>query len=154
MKKTLFYLLAGVLSTLASAVCSAAAPANDVLTELQPSCPDIIRRIHDVGVETLRECMQTVYEDGPKRDRRLWIGDMYLESLANRYSFRNHQLTKHCLYLFAAMAADDGVLISNVFEEPEPHPQYGSYCLTYCLLWNSALLEYLKGRDGVLRRSR
>ncbi|MBR1414350.1 MAG: glycoside hydrolase [Prevotella sp.] len=126
---------------------TAQSSAGDVLTELQPSCPDMIRRIHDVGVETLRECMQTVYEDGPKRDRRLWIGDMYLESLANRYSFRNHQLTKHCLYLFAAMAADDGVLISNVFEEPEPHPQYGSYCLTYCLLWNSALLEYLKDTD-------
>ena len=103
-----------------------------------------LKRIHDVGVETLRECMQTVYEDGPKRDRRLWIGDMYLESLANRYSFKNNTLTKHCLYLLAGLAAEDGVLISNVFEEPEPHPQYGSYCLTYCLLWNSALLEYLK----------
>ena len=88
--------------------------------------------------------MQTVYEDGPKRDRRLWIGDMYLESLANRYSFKNNQMTKHCLYLFAGLAADDGIVISNCFEEPEPHAQLGSYCLTYCLLWNSALLEYLK----------
>lgn len=118
--------------------------AGEVLTSLEPTCPDIVRYINNVGIETLRECMQTVYEDGPKRDRRLWIGDMYLESLANRYSFRNFQLTKHCLYLFAALAAEDGVLISNVFEEPEPHPQYGSYCLTYCLLWNSTLLEYLK----------
>ena len=118
--------------------------AGDVLTALLPSCPDIVRDINNVGIETLRECMQTVYEDGPKRDRRLWIGDMYLESLANRYSFKNNQLTKHCLYLFAGLAAEDGVLISNVFEEPEPHPQYGSYCLTYCLLWNSTLLEYLK----------
>ena len=118
--------------------------AGEVLTELLPTCPDIVRNINKVGVETLRECMQTVYEDGPKRDRRLWIGDMYLESLANRYSFKNNALTKHCLYLFAGLAADDGIVISNVFEEPEPHPQYGSYCLTYCLLWNSALLEYLK----------
>lgn len=118
--------------------------AGDVATSLSASCPEQVRRIHDVGVETLRECMQTVYEDGPKRDRRLWIGDMYLESLANRHSFRNFQMTKHCLYLFAALAADDGILISNCFEEPEPHPQVGSYCLTYCLLWNSTLLEYLK----------
>ena len=118
--------------------------AGDVLTELLPSCPDIVRDINNVGIETLRECMQTVYEDGPKRDRRLWIGDMYLESLVNSYSFKNNQLTKHCLYLFAGLAAEDGVLISNVFEEPEPHAQYGSYCLTYCLLWNSTLLEYLK----------
>ena len=112
------------------------------------ACPvagdDVLTGIWRVGVETLRECMQTVYEDGPKRDRRLWIGDMYLESLANRYSFKNHQLTKRCLYLFAALAADDGILISNCFEEPKPHAQLGSYCLTYCLLWNSALLEYLR----------
>ena len=118
--------------------------AGDVLTSLQSGCPDIVRDINNVGIETLRECMQTVYEDGPKRDRRLWIGDMYLESLANRYSFKNNQMTKHCLYLFAGLAADDGIVISNLFEEPEPHPQSGSYCLTYCLLWNSTLLEYLK----------
>lgn len=118
--------------------------AGEVQTQLLPGCPDAIRRIHVTGVETLRECMQTVYEDGPKRDRRLWIGDMYLESLANRYSFQKYQMTKHCLYLFAALAADDGTLISNCFEEPVPHPQYGSYCLTYNLLWNSTLLEYLK----------
>ena len=123
---------------------NAQSSAGEVLTSLEPTCPDIVRHINNVGIETLRECMQTVYEDGPKRDRRLWIGDMYLESLANRYSFKNNQLTKHCLYLFAGLAAEDGVLISNCFEEPEPHPQYGSYCLTYCLLWNSTLLEYLK----------
>ena len=118
--------------------------AGEVLTQLEQGCPDIVRDINNVGIETLRECMQTVYEDGPKRDRRLWIGDMYLESLANRYSFKNNQMTKHCLYLFAGLAADDGIVISNLFEEPEPHPQSGSYCLTYCLLWNSTLLEYLK----------
>lgn len=118
--------------------------AGEVKTSLLASCPDEVQAINRVGIETLRECMQTVYEDGPKRDRRLWIGDMYLESLANRHSFQNHLMTKHCLYLFAALAADDGILISNCFEEPEPHPQAGSYCLTYCLLWNSTLLEYLK----------
>ena len=118
--------------------------AGEVLMQLEPGCPDIVRDINNVGIETLRECMQTVYEDGPKRDRRLWIGDMYLESLANRYSFKNNQMTKHCLYLFAGLAADDGIVISNCFEEPEPHAQLGSYCLTYCLLWNSTLLEYLK----------
>ena len=123
--------------------------AGEVLTQLEPGCPDIVRDINNVGIETLRECMQTVYEDGPKRDRRLWIGDMYLESLANRYSFKNNQMTKHCLYLFAGLAADDGIVISNCFEEPEPHAQLGSYCLTYCLLWNSALLEYLKDTGDI-----
>ncbi len=111
---------------------------------LAEGTPEMIRKINDISVETLRECMQTVYEDGPKRDHRLWVGDLYLESLANRFSFRNFQLTKRCLYLFAALTAEDGTIISNLFEYPEPHPQIGSYMLTYSLLFNSTLLEYLK----------
>ena len=111
---------------------------------LPETAPETIRRINEIAVETLHECMQTVYEDGPKRDHRLWLGDLYLESLANRWSFRNFDLTKRCLYLFASLAQEDGVVISNIFEHPEPHPQYGSYCLTYCLLFNSTLLDYLK----------
>lgn len=99
--------------------------------------------IRTVSVETLRECMQTVYEDGPKRDQRLWAGDLYLQAMANRYSFRNFELTKRCLYLFAALADEKGVIISNIFEKPTPHPQIGSYMLTYALIWNSTLLEYL-----------
>lgn len=120
-------------------LCSAAQPADGNTT--------ILDSIRTVSVQTLRECMQTVYEDGPKRDKRLWAGDLYLQSLANRYSFRNFDLTKRCLYLFAALAADDGTLISNIFEHPQPHPQEGSYMLTYCLLWNSTLLEYLIDTD-------
>ena len=69
---------------------------------LPPGTSEIMSRIHAVSVETLKECMQTVYEDGPKRDRRLWIGDLYLESIANCYSFRNHGLTRRCLYLLAS----------------------------------------------------
>ena len=75
-----------------------------------------LQAIYRVSVATLQECMQTVYEDGPKRDRRLWSGDLYLQSLVNRYSFRNFDLTKRCLYLFAALAADDGTIISNIID--------------------------------------
>lgn len=108
------------------------------------TAPEIIRDINQVALETLRECMQTVYEDGPKRDQRLWIGDLYLESLANAASFRQFDLTKRCLYLLAALAAEDGQLHANVFEKPSPHPQYGTICQDYSLLYNVALLEYLK----------
>ena len=111
---------------------------------LPAQAPERIRKINDVAVETLRECMQTVYEDGPKRDKRLWIGDLYLESLANNYSFRSHRLTKRCLYLLASLAAEDGRLHANVFETPQPHPQYGSHTLDYSLIYNVALLEYVK----------
>ena len=104
----------------------------------------LVRDIYEVGLNTLKECMQTVYEDGPKRDRRLWIGDLYLEALANAYTFKNHELTKHCLYLLAAFANDEGLLHATLLEKPQPHPQYGTHTLDYCLIYNVALLEYLK----------
>jgi alpha-L-rhamnosidase len=107
----------------------------------------LIKDIDRVGYITLKECMQTVYEDGPKRDSRLWIGDLYLESLANAYSFRNHKLTQRCLYLLAGLSADNGYLNANVFESPEPHPQKNSLLFDYCLLYNVALKEYLSATD-------
>ena len=87
----------------------------------------LVRDIYKVGLNTLKECMQTVYEDGPKRDRRLWIGDLYLEALANAHTFKNHELTKHCLYLLAAFANDEGLLHATLLEKPQPHPQYGTH---------------------------
>jgi len=109
---------------------------------LRDSCPEIFQKINNVGLNTLRNCMQTVYEDGPKRDQRLWIGDLYLQALANRYSFRNNALTKRCLYLFAGLAREDGVLFADIIEDPVPHPQYGSYIPSYALLWAVTLADY------------
>ena len=123
---------------------TAQSSAGPVRHSLPPTCSDRIRRIYDVGVETHRECMQTVYEDGPKRDQRLWIGDLYLEALANRHSFKNFDLTKRCLYLFAALAREDGVLFAPIIEDPIPHPQYGTYITPYALLWNVTLSDYFQ----------
>lgn len=123
---------------------TATSSASDIQPILQETTSRDIRDINQVSLETLKECMQTVYEDGPKRDQRLWIGDLYLESLANTYSFKQFDLTKHCLYLLAGLAAEDGRLHANVFENPKPHPQFESFCLTYSLLYNVTLLEYLK----------
>ncbi|MFV8341026.1 glycoside hydrolase [Flavobacterium sp. XS2P39] len=108
---------------------------------LAATTPELIKKIDQIGLNTLKECMQTVYEDGPKRDRRLWIGDLYLESLANIYSFKNHDLTKHCLYLLAGLSYEDGVAPSNVFERPTPHPQINPL-FDYALIYNVALKEY------------
>ncbi len=110
---------------------------------LSNSTDQIIKDIDKIGLNTLKECMQTVYEDGPKRDRRLWIGDMYLESLANSYTFRNFNLTKRCLYLFAGLSGEDGLLIGTVFETPKPHPQANQYLFDYSLLYNATLKEYV-----------
>jgi alpha-L-rhamnosidase len=102
----------------------------------------LIREIDRVGLATLKECMQTVYEDGPKRDQRLWIGDLYLESLSNLYSFKNHDLTKRCLYLLAGLSNPDGILNADLFEQPSPHA-HQTHLLDYCYLYNVALKEYV-----------
>jgi hypothetical protein len=115
-------------------------------TPLAKETPDLIKKIDQVGLNTLKECMQTVYEDGPKRDRRLWIGDLYLESLANQYSFKNNSLTKHCLYLLAGLSYKDGVAPSNVFERPTPHAQINPL-FDYALIYNVALKEYTFATD-------
>jgi alpha-L-rhamnosidase len=110
---------------------------------LAATTPDIIKDIDRVGLTTLKECMQTVYEDGPKRDQRLWIGDTYLEALANVYSFKNNDLTKRCLYMLAGLANDDGILNANAFELPQPHAQK-SRLFDYCFLYNVALKDYVE----------
>lgn len=113
-------------------------------TPLASTTPGLIAKIDKIGLNTLKECMQTVYEDGPKRDRRLWIGDLFLESQANIYSFKQHDLTKRCLYLLAGLAQEDGFLYCNVFETPTPHAQVSSpFLFDYSLLYNVALKDYL-----------
>lgn len=104
----------------------------------------LIAKIDKVGLNTLKECMQTVYEDGPKRDRRLWTGDLYLESIANMYSFKNHDLTRRCLYILAGLAQKNGYLYASTFETPQLHAQEGQpFLFEYSLLYNAALKEYL-----------
>lgn len=123
--------------------CKAVTSAAVVPAALAETTPKVFQDIDRISLNTLRECMQTVYEDGPKRDRRLWLGDLYLEALANVYSYKQHDLTKRCLYLLAALAEEDGFLNVTVFEEPEPHPQEKQRLLDYSLLYAVCLKDYL-----------
>lgn len=118
-------------------------------SSLPESTETKIKQIDLTALETLKECMQTVYEDGPKRDQRLWIGDLYLESLANTYTYKQLSLTRRCLYLLAGLSAEDGRLHANVFEHPIPHPQTGTFCMDYSLLYNLTLLDYVKATGDV-----
>lgn len=123
--------------------CKATTSAGAMPPSLPASTNKMISAIDRIGLATLKECMQTVYEDGPKRDRRLWIGDLYLESLANMYSFKNYELTKHCLYLIAGLSYTNGVAASNIFERPKPHPQINPL-FDYALIYNVAVKEYVQ----------
>lgn len=108
--------------------------------------PELLRRIDAVSIATLRDCMQTVFEDGPKRDRRLWIGDLRLQALTNYSTFRNYGLVKRCLYLFAAFPREDGMVSACFFEDPKPHRGH-EYIIDYAALYAAAVLDYAKASN-------
>ena len=102
-----------------------------------------LQSIYEASLLTLAECTQTVLEDGPKRDQRLWLGDLRLQALTTYVSFRNEDLVKRCLYLFAGSRFPDGRMSANVFEKPEPAAD-DTYLLDYALLFPVALRDYME----------
>ena len=110
---------------------------------LPEGTPELLRRIDEASLNTLRNCMQTVFEDGPKRDRRLWIGDVRLQALANYDTFRNNDLVKRCLYLFAGLPREDGLLPACVFEQPKALRGH-EYIIDYAALYPALLVDYTR----------
>lgn len=102
---------------------------------------DLLKKIDEVSIRTLRDCMQEVFEDGPKRDRRLWLGDLRLQALTNGATFQNFDLVKRCLYLFAGLIRQDGVVGSCLYAEPHLIVD-NIFLLDYSLLFVSTLLDY------------
>lgn len=102
---------------------------------------ELLNQIDLVGIRTLRNCMQLVFEDGPKRDRRMWLGDLRLQAKVNYLTFRNNDLVKRCLYLFAGLTFNEGKIPACIFVEPIIEPD-DTYLIDYALLFNSVLLDY------------
>lgn len=100
-----------------------------------------LRQLDRIAVKTLAECMQDVFEDGPKRDRRLWIGDLRLQALVNYVTFKNYDIVKRCLYLFAGSTLSGGMVGSCMYTEPKP--VVGAVDLfDYSLIFISCLYDY------------
>lgn len=104
---------------------------------------DELKAIYNVSVKTLMDCMQTVFEDGPKRDRRLWLGDLRLQALANYYTFNDFFLVKRCLYLFGGMRTEEGKIPANVFTEPKLTPD-DTFLFDYSLFFITSLYDYVE----------
>ncbi|MBF0245570.1 MAG: hypothetical protein HQL31_09925 [Planctomycetes bacterium] len=117
-----------------------------VAQEIAPLVPTgLTEEDHTIALaslRTLRDCMQTVFEDGPKRDRRLWIGDLRLQALANAVSFRHFGLVRRCLYLFAGLAREDGMVPSCLYEDPAPRSG-GNYAQDYAALFGVVLADHV-----------
>ena len=81
-----------------------------------------------------------------KRDRRLWLGDLRLQALANYMTFDQHTLVKRCLYLFAAMTTQEGKISANLFIQPEYMPD-DTFLFDYSLFFISTLYDYIKHHE-------
>lgn len=113
---------------------------------------ELLSKIDQVSVRTLKNCMQLVFEDGPKRDRRMWLGDLRLQARANYRTFHNTDMVKRCLYLFGGLTFNEGKLAACLFLEPEIEPD-DTYLFDYALLYGSVLLDYYRatGDEETLR---
>ncbi len=118
-------------------VTSAGSPHPAVIADPQ------LKAIDDVAVRTLKNCMQEVFEDGPKRDRRLWLGDLRLQAQVNDVTFGHHDLVRRCLYLFAGHTREDGMVSANVFVQPEVRAD-DTFLFDYSLFFVDVLYNYLQ----------
>ena len=101
-------------------------------------------QLDNIGIRTLSECMQSVFEDGPKRDRRLWIGDLRLQALVNYETFNNIDLVKRCLYLFAGYTEPGKRTPRCIYVNSK-----GTFCedecfVDYSLMFNLILCDYFE----------
>lgn len=102
-----------------------------------------LEKIYRISLKTLADCEQDVFEDGPKRDRRLWIGDLRLEAITDYVSFKNTDLVKRCIYLFAAYRWQDGFVAPYVFPDSPPFVDDNGWRLAdYALFLTSCLLDF------------
>lgn len=129
--------------------CDAVTAAERLKVQKLPRIvPDSLRRIDEIAIKTLEECMQSVFEDGPKRDRRLWIGDLRLQALTDYETFRDYSLVKRCLYLFAGLTQNKGSVGACIFLEPSPQVD-DTLLFDYSLLFISCLYDYFTASGDV-----
>ena len=102
-----------------------------------------MQQIDLVAQYTLRNCIQEVFEDGPKRDQRLWLGDLRLEALPDGLLFKSDTLVKRCILLFAGSQREDGFIPACVFTPTGREPEIGDEMIPdYAMLFGSVLLGY------------
>lgn len=122
--------------------CDATTSADMSAVRPFDTLPQKYRDIDRVALDTLRDCMQEIFEDGPKRDRRLWLGDLRLQALVSYDTCRRDDLVRRCLCMFAAAPLADGRLPASVYDFDPPLDDES--CLQdYALLFVSTVWDYL-----------
>lgn len=97
------------------AFCTAVSSAKDQELSAFKAQNHKLAKMDQIACRTLHNCMQQVFEDGPKRDRRLWMGDLRIQALTNYETYNNNDMVKACLYLFAALPMEKGRMGACLF---------------------------------------
>lgn len=121
--------------------CTAVSSADDRELKNFQAQNTQLDRLDKIACRTLHNCMQTVFEDGPKRDRRLWMGDLRMQALANYETYGKNDMVKGCLYLFAGLLMKDGRIGACLFLEPEPEVD-DTQMFDYSLFFINTLWDY------------
>ncbi|MEH7084108.1 sugar hydrolase [Neobacillus drentensis] len=128
--------------------CRAVTSANISAVKKSLHQDEELQKIDEISIKTLADCMQDVFEDGPKRDRRLWLGDLRLQALANYETFGTNDLVKRCLYLFAGVPDNKGKVPANVFVAPQLIAD-DTYLFDYSLFFASTLHDYFYATSDI-----
>ena len=127
--------------TLENAFCTAVSSAKEENLAPFEAQNNKLARMDQIACRTLHNCMQLVFEDGPKRDRRLWMGDLRIQALANYETYNNNDMVKACLYLFAALPMEDGKVGACLFLSPKPEVD-DTRMFDYSLFFINTLWDY------------
>ena len=113
------------------------------ISKYQAVCADAeLQKIDEVGCHTLENCMQMVFEDGPKRDHRLWLGDLRLQALTAYYTFQSVDVAKRCMYLFAAYTEPGRHVPRDIFQNSKDTYCDGGWLEDYALMFSVSLCDY------------
>ncbi|WP_179858868.1 alpha-L-rhamnosidase-related protein [Lactiplantibacillus plantarum] len=113
--------------------------------------PPELYKIDQVCLETLRNTMQTVFEDGTKRDRRLWLLDFRMQAKVDYVTFKHMNLARRCLYLFGAFSDQEGRLPADILTRTKIPVADDLYWFDYQLQFIMAVAEYIDAtRDRVV----
>ena len=127
--------------------CLCTTSASHVLDDyVFKSLPQSLKKIDIVALRTLRNTMQSTFIDGPKRDKRLWLGDFPLLAKTNYLTFKNIELVKRCFYLFASQLRSDGRMPACIYTFPQIRPGE-EYIVDFAVMFGSYLLEYGEATD-------
>lgn len=126
---------------LETVTCTAVTSADITKVEMLPALDEDLAEMDRIALRTMQGCMQKGFEDGPKRDRRLWIGDLRLQAQVNYVTFHHNDLVKHDLYLYAGLTMNEGRVGACLFTEPK-YQVDDTALFDYSLFFVSILYDY------------